>query len=372
MKFTVRKQHLQEELSLCQGVVEAKSTIPILAHLLVTADKNGLEIVATDLEIGLRTRCVADVTGSGAAAIPARKLFDVIRALDCETVSFETEGNHWLRIEGGSFRGRLVGLPDSDFPSQPEMPAKAATVALALSSLQDMVSRVLFAVTTENTRFSINGALMTLKGGRLMLVATDGHRLAQVVKDLGPGAGSSELHVLVPRKVLQEITRLRPADENEEIEIATSGNHVFFRGKDTLIFSRVLEGTFPNFERVIPSDNENSCTVERAALSSVLSRVAILTSDSSRQAVFSLAGGALQVATSNPNMGEAQEELAVEHSGEDVRIGLNVEYVQQFLSAVSGEKVEIRLKNGSTQALFVPQGDGPWECRYVVMPMRLA
>jgi DNA polymerase-3 subunit beta len=285
-------------------------------------------------------------------------------------VSLETEENDWLRVEGGFFRGRVAGLPDADFPTQPEAQAGAASVGVPLAVFQQLLARVLFAVTTENTRFSINGALLAVKGGSISLVATDGHRLAHVVRPLSSGA-TSELSVLVPRKALMELQRLRAADENDELEITASGNHVFFRAGGRVLFSRVLEGSFPNYEKVIPKDNANVAQANRAALAAVISRVSILTSEASRQVSLSAGDGKVVVATSNPAMGEASEELAVTYEGEPVKIGLNSEYLAQFLQVLGAEKVEIRLKNGASQALFVPQGDGPWECQYVVMPMRL-
>lgn len=371
MKFTVRKQELQQELGLSLGVVEAKATIPVLSHLLVRADKTGLELLATDLEIGLRSRCVADVTEPGAAAIPAKKLHDVVRALDCEVVSLSSDASHWLKVEGGSFRGRVVGLPESDFPSQPEFPRDAQSVRVAASVLQQMVTRTLFAVTAENTRFSINGALLEIRKKGLTLVATDGHRLAHVAWSCDLSGLSSDVTILIPRKALMELTRLRVQDENEEIEIATSGNHVFFRTPAKLLYSRTLEGTFPAYERVIPAENPVRARVSRKTFLDVLGRVSILTSDATRLVTVHVAGQTLTISATNPSMGEASEEMAVEHEGDEVKIGLNHEYLQQFLAVVDGDTIELRLKDGGTQALLVPDGGGSCAYQYVVMPMRL-
>jgi DNA polymerase-3 subunit beta len=374
MKFTVRKSDLQEELGLSQGVVEAKATIPILSHILLRADKEGLELLATDLEIGLRARCAADVTGPGAATIPAKKLHDVVRALDCDVISFEGENNDWVKLEGGSFKSRVVGLPDSDFPSQPDFPEDAPAVRLPLTTFQEMLGRVIFAVTTENTRFSINGALLKVGDGALTLVATDGHRLAHVTRAIDLPDLPEPISVLVPRKALAEIMRLKPVDENDELELASAGNHVFFRGQSRLLYSRTLEGSFPNFEKVLPQDNDVVATVSRDALNRVISRVAILTNDTAKMVSIHLADGTLSISTQNPNMGEAREELPVEHVGGEVKIGLNYEYLLNFLGVVGSEQVEIKLKDSSTQALLGPAGDdaGDLTYQYVVMPMRLS
>lgn len=372
MKFTIRRQDLQRELALTTGVVESKATIPILSHLLFRAEKGGLEILATDLEIGLRTRCNADVTGPGAATIPAKKLHDVVRALDCDVVSFESESSGWLKVEGGSFRGRVVGMPDADFPVQPEVPKDAKPLRIPLTTLQRMVSRILFAVTTENTRFAIGGALLKITGGVPTLVATDGHRLAQVSWPSSSAGGSADVTALVPRKALNELLRIRAEDENEEVDVVAAGNHVFFRTKDRVLFSRTLEGNFPSYERVLPQSNNVVARVSRTAFADTLSRVAILTSETSRMVTLAFGPSGLNVAASNPNMGEASEDVACEVSGGEVRIGLNFEYLLHFLQAVSSDAVEIRLKDTTTQALLVPTDGEGLEYRYVIMPMRLA
>ena len=371
MKFTVRKQDLQRELALTQGVVESKATIQVLSHLLLRAGKDGLELLATDLEIGLRTRCAADVTRAGGATVPAKKLHEVVRALECETVSLEATDGGWVRIEGGSFKGRVVALPEADFPTQPEWPSGTSSVRVPTVALQQMIARTLFAVTSENTRFSINGALLRIAPKSLTLVATDGHRLAHVVRPCDLPEVTSEISVLVPRKALLELGRLRTQDENEEVEIASSGNHVFFRTPGRMLFSRTLEGTFPSYDRVIPADNKVIVKVSRKALQDVIGRVALLTSESAKLVTFQFAGDALTIATSNPATGEASEDIAIEHDGADVKIGLNHEYVQQFLSVAETDRIEIHLKDSNTQALLQPEDASGVTYQYVVMPMRL-
>lgn len=371
MKFTVRRQDLQQELALCLGVVEAKATIPILSHLLVRADKNGLELLATDLEIGMRGRCVADVTQPGAAAVPAKKLHDVVRALSSDVVSLSSDSSNWLRVEGGSYRGRVVGLSESDYPSQPEFPKDAPSFKVPVSVLQRMVTRAIFAVTTENTRFSINGALLEITGSGLTLVATDGHRLAHAAWSSALPSVKDKAALLIPRKALQELSRLRPADENEEVEVATAGSHVFFRTPAKVVFCRTLEGSFPAYEKVVPEGNNISVRADRRQLQDVINRVAILTSDATNMVTLQVEGDRLTVSGVNPSMGEATDEMPVEVSGGNVKIGLNHDYLQQFLAVLECEKVEILLKDSTTQALLKPVGDDQ-AYKYVVMPMRLA
>jgi DNA polymerase-3 subunit beta len=372
MKFTVARQDLQQELGLIQGVVEPKATIPILSHVLVRAGGRGLELMATDLEIGLSTRCAAAIDVEGAVAVPAKKLHEVVRALGSDHVSFAGEPNHWLRVEGGSFKGRVVGLAAEDFPPQPLREPKAPVVRVPLATFQEMVGRVLFAVTTENSRFAINGALLEVHPDRLVLVATDGHRLAHVVRSIELPELQSPLTAIVPRKALAELARIRPSDENEEVALSVDGNHVFCEAGPRTLFSRVLEGTFPNYERVIPADNKAIGRVDRQALVDVLSRVALLTSETSRMVSFSFGARGLTISTSNPAMGDASEVLPLEWVGNDVEIGLNYEYVLQFLQQVGRDQVEVRLKDTGSQALFLPAGEGSGSYQYVVMPMRLS
>ena len=377
MKLTVRKQDLQAELALCQGVVEPKATMPFLSHVLLRAGKSGLEMVGTDLEIGLQTGCPADVTGPGSLALPAKILHDVVRGLDCETVALEsdnrgTEATGWLKIEGGSFRGRVAGLVADQYPSQPAFPDKAPSVAVPLTVLQQMISRTVFAITAENTRFSINGALLKVSPQGLVLVATDGHRLALVQRDVS--LTGSELVALVSRKALLELGRLKATDENEEAIVAVEGNFVFFRVGKRLLFSRLLEGTFPNYDKVVPQDNPTTVLVDRRALLDAISRVAVLTSETVRLIVLDFTSDGVTIATGGGAtgvvVGEATETVPTEHDGAPARIGLNHEYLRQFLGVVEAEKIEVRLKDSTTQALFLPAGAAGYQ--YVVMPMRLA
>ncbi|MEM7248981.1 MAG: DNA polymerase III subunit beta [Acidobacteriota bacterium] len=372
MKFSVARAALHEELSLTQGVVESKSTIPILSHMLVRTDGDGLELLATDLEVGLRTRCAAEVEGQGAAAVPARKLHDVVRALDGDAVHLESKSNDWVAVKSGSFNGRVVGLPEGDFPAQPAFPEDGVTVKLPLSSFHQMLSRVIFAVTTENTRFSINGALLKITKDSVTLVATDGHRLAYVNRAYASPELEEEMSVLVPRKALQELLRFKVQDENEELELTAQDNHVFFRAGRRTLYARLLEGAFPRYERVLPDDNQVIAKVSREAFDAVITRVAVLTNDTARMVALGLSDGNLSVSTTNPNMGEASEDLPAEITGGEAKIGLNYEYIRQFLQAVPDEMIEIHLKDSSTQALFVPGGETELEHRYVIMPMRLS
>lgn len=376
MKLTVRKQDLQAELALCQGVVEPKATMPVLSHVLLRAGKSGLELLGTDLDIGLETACAADVTEPGALALPAKVLHDIVRALDCETVALESDSRAaagdtgWVRVEGGSFKGRVAGLTADQYPKQPGFPDKAP-LTIPLTVLQQMIGRTVFAVTAENTRFSINGALMKAGEDGLTLVATDGHRLAHANRQVDAQAG---LQALVPRKALLEINRLRAADENDEVKVAVDGTYAFFRIGKRLLFSRTLEGTFPSYDKVIPVGSPTTVRVSRRALLDAINRVALLTTDSVKLVVLDFADGIATISTggapSTTVLGEASETLATEQEGGPVKIGLNHEYVRQFLSVVDTEQVELKLRDSTTQALFGPAGATGYQ--YVVMPMRLS
>lgn len=377
MKLTVRKQDLQAELALCQGVVEPKATMPVLSHVLLRAGKSGLELLGTDLDIGLETACAADVTEPGALALPAKVLHDIVRALDCETVALESDSRAatgetgWVRVEGGSFKGRVAGLTADQYPKQPSFPDTKAPLSIPLTVLQQMIGRTVFSVTAENTRFSINGALMKAGADGLTLVATDGHRLAHVNRQVDAQA---ELHALVPRKALLEINRLRAADENDEAKVAVDGTYAFFQVGKRLLFSRTLDGTFPSYDKVIPTGSPTTVRVSRRALLDAINRVALLTTDSVKLVVLDFADGVATISTggapSTAVLGEASETLATEQEGGPVKIGLNHEYVRQFLGVVDTDQVELKLRDSTTQALFQPAGAPGYQ--YVVMPMRLS
>lgn len=364
MEIRVDRNQFLAELTLMQGIVERKSTIPILSHLLLSAEGDRLKISATDLDVSLRSWCPARVERSGSLAIRARKLQEIIRSLPSDEVELEEGEDQTLAIRGGNSRFRIHGLPAEDFPSLPQMPEDDG-ITLGQAMLRRMIGKVIFAVSAEESRFQLNGALLRIKDGAIEIVATDSHRLALVegqVAGVSAGAG-----VLVPRKALHELQRF---EGEEEILFLRGEHHLAFRAGRRELLCRILEGTFPDYERVLDRQNEHRAVFDRKALAEAVHRVALLTGDRARAVRLSFAPGQVEISAANPDLGEAREELPCEYEGPEVQLGLNPDYLGQFLAVVESEKVGFELKDENTQCVGVPVGESD---RYlcVIMPMRV-
>ncbi len=302
MDVVTTKENLLRELQAVQGIVEKKSTIPILSHILIDAVKDRLEILATDLEVGIRTSCDATTAKPGSVTIQARRLFDIVRLLPDAEVRLKSEDARWIVITCQKARFRIVGLPKEDFPAVPEFDfAKGIPIERPL--LADMISKVVFAITTDESRYQINGTLMIANKRHLTMVATDGHRLAYVSGRLEKGSAESKIEIIIPRKAVQELSHLGEAEE--EILFGQKDNHVFFKiGKTTLV-STIVPGKFPDYEKVIPEGNDKILKLEANAFADVVRRVAHLSSERSRAVKLALAKGTLEISSSNPEVGDA-------------------------------------------------------------------
>lgn len=368
MEFTVKQPALQKELEVLQGVVERKNTVPILGNVLLLADDEGLELLATDLEVSVRSRTEAAVKSPGGISVSARKLYEIIRLLPDNNVTVKDDGQSWVTITCGKSRFRIMGLPKDDFPTLPSS-GKTTQVKIPGALLRKMIEKVIFAVTPDDSRFALNGALMILGTKAIALVASDGFRLAHVTEDLDKGPAEEE-RILVPRKALSEIARITSSSD-QDVFYCRKDNHLFFHIGRTHLSSRLLEGTFPNFEKVIPRGNDKAVEFESAVLSTGLNRVSVLANEKSRAVKLSLKSGKAEVSSRNPEMGEANEVLATDYSGEDVEIGFNAKYLLDFLAVVGTEKVRIELKDEVSQGVLKPGGEAKGEYTYVIMPMRI-
>jgi DNA polymerase-3 subunit beta len=367
MEFVVRKSDLLRELQLFQGIVERKNTIPILANVLFEADGQELKLLATDLEVGLRSKCPATVVKGGAVTLPAKKLFEIIRSLPDTDVRVADDKNG-VKLIADRFESRLQTLPREDFPSLPEAKG-GAVVTLGRAALKDMIALTQFAITGEDTRYFLNGALLLLKPESLSLVATDGHRLALVTVGREKG-GDGEDRVILPKKTLTELGRLL-VDGDGDVTFERGENHLFFNVGGRTLISRMIDGQFPAYERVIPKGNDKHIEFERDRLTSAVRRVALLSNERSRAVKFSVEKGKVDVSSSSPELGEARESLAVDYNGSSMQICFNAQYVVDFLTAVSTDVVGLELKDEVSQAVMTPIGAEGFDYTYVIMPMRV-
>jgi DNA polymerase III subunit beta len=373
MELVVRKTDLLRELQLFQGIVERKNTIPILANVLLEATGDEVKFLATDLEVGLRSKCAASVTKGGSLTLPAKKLYEIVKALPETDVRIE-EDKGGVKVAADRFDSRMQTLPREDFPTLPDASGKVVTT-LARDVVKQMVSKTQFAITGEDTRYFLNGALLVLRPDSMSLVSTDGHRLALVTVPREKGKKGADLkdgedRVILPRKTLLELGRLLSEGEGD-IQFERGENHLFFEVGGRLLISRMIDGQFPAFERVIPKSNDKKVEFDRDRLTSAVRRVALLSNERSRAVKFQIDKGKVEIASSSPEFGEAKEVLIVEYSGAPVTICFNAQYVVDFLGAVETDGVALEFKDEMSQAVMSPIGADGYSYTYVIMPMRI-
>jgi DNA polymerase-3 subunit beta len=365
MEIRLNRSEFLGELVPMQGIVERKTTIPVLSHLLLTAREDKLHLAATDLDVSLTSWCEAEVKREGAIAVQAKKLVEIIRSLTGEEVLLVLDEPRELTIKAGRSRFKIHGLSPDDFPTLPAVDDGRRT-AIPFLDFRRMIAKILFAVSAEESRFQLNGALFKLKDGSMEMVATDGHRLALVEGGLESAGGEDS--VLVPRKALQELQRL---EGDGKLEYRHGEHHLsFLLGRRELI-CRILEGTFPDYERVIAKDNDKKILFDRKPLAEAVQRVALLTGDRARAVRLQFAADQMVISAANPDLGEATEEVACDYDGPELRLGINPDYLTQFLAAVETDRIRLELKDENTQCVGYPH-EGP-DTRYlcVIMPMRI-
>jgi DNA polymerase-3 subunit beta len=368
MEFTVQRNALLAELNLVQGVIEKKSTIPILSNILLEASGERIDITATDLDVSICCGCAAEIRNDGTTTLSARRLFDIVRLLpDDASIAFTVRDNDWVEIRSGRAEYKVVGLPKENFPSIPE--AAAAAINLPGRLLRSMIERTMFAITQEESRYSLNGALLVLNDQEIRMVATDGHRLALVSKRMETEGVSAEIRALIPRKTLVELQKLI-GDRDLPVEFGRDENHLFFTLAGKRLVSRILAGQFPNYEMVIPRDNDKTVLASSRALGESIRRTAVMSDEKLRAIRLAFRAGTLELTASSAEAGEAREAVSVEFEGDSLEIGFNPQYLLDFLAACGAEQVSLAVKDGETQGLLSPVGGGDLEYRYVVMPMK--
>ena len=370
MEFSVKKFDVLEELDLTQGVVERKTTIPILSNLLCEAKGNRVSITATDLELSIRTSCEAKVKKEGAGTIPAKKLLELVRLLPEGEIRFKLLENHWVQVTSDRRNYKLVGMSKDNFPALPSFPQAVVKIPGAL--LASLIAKTIFAISLEESRYTLNGALLVLKPGSVTMVATDGHRLALVEADHKFDGLTSETRVLVPKKAMSEIQRLAAqAGDEGVIEFAQDESHLFFYVNGRLLSSRKLTGQFPNYEAVLPREVTRTVALERGEFEEALRRVSQLADQRSHAVKFAFAKEGVELSASSPEYGEAREMIEKECKGEPLSIGFNAQYLLDFLSAAADGPISFELKDDQSAGQLRPLADEATRYRYVVMPMRI-
>lgn len=369
-EFIVSRQDLLKELSELQKVVQRKATVPILANILVQATGNVLALTATDLDLSLRTVCPARVQKEGLCTIPGPKLYDYVRLLETGDVAFRMLPNGWVQIRSGRSHTKMVGLAPESFPKLPLFPSESA-IKLEANVLRSLISKTMFAISSEESRHILNGALLVLKTQGITMVATDGHRMAHA--EYGKPQFAKEARIIVPKKALTQLNALLNSSTVEHIQFAQDDSTLFFAIGNRLLTCRQLSGRFPNYEAVLPRDNRRTAVLPKDELFTALQRVAQFSDERSNSVRIRLAKHEFTISSSNTETGESEDVVQTSYAGESARMAFNSQYLLEFLKVVESSSVRLEFKDGQSASELRPEDTPGSDCtyRYVVMPLRV-
>ena len=374
MKLRIAREELLTALQRVQGVVEKRNTMPILSNILLEAKPEGVDILATDLEIGMRGLYKASVQEPGSITLSARKLYEILKELRDGEIELATGENNWATVQSGKSQFKVVGLSSSEYPALPAIEREGLT-PLAGSGLLQLIRKTLFAVGDNDARYILNGLLVTLttaeKKTTLRLVGTDGHRLAVAEQEVGGAGGKDspkEIKAIIPKKAAYEMRRLLEEGDGEPL-IGFTKNLLIFRKSGLLLTSRLMEGNYPNYQQVIPKEQGKRVTTDKAELEGALRRVAVLSRDKTNAVKVTFSSGHMTLFSSNPDFGEATEELPARYGGEPLTTGFNARYLLEVLGVIDEETVSLQMDTPLSPCLIREPGNAGFTC--VVMPIKI-
>jgi len=367
MRFTITRENLQQGLGAVAGSIPTRTTLPVLSNILIEAEDGAVRMSGTDLDTAVSVRVPAEVAEPGAITAPAKKLQEIARELPGAT-EISTQGDSIL-ISSGRSRFKLNGLPKDEFPAFPKVEF-GGSWRVTGSDLQKLITHVSFAASTEETRPILNGVLWQLQEHDMRMVATNGHRLAKMTLPVEAGDGTAAADLIVHPRALGQVQRLFAGDA--QVEVARSENHLGFRSTDVQVYTRLIEGPYPNYDQVIPKDNDKTMVADRGALQGAVRRMAIVASDQTHRIRMTLGGPMLKFSVESPDLGAANEELPVEYDGEPLEIGFNAQYLLELLRYMPTDEVKMTFKAPERAATMQPLGneDTP-DYLCLVMPLRL-
>ena len=378
MEFTITKGEFFKGLQKSQGVADTKGAIPILSNILIEVVDSGIWIYATDLNIGIKGFYNASVKSKGRFTANARKLFDIVRELPDADINVNQKSgvkrkehenefaDLWINLSCGNYKTRLSGLPVDEFPAFPSY-GEDYLVKFEPSQLKDMVRKTIFSVSSDETRYTLNGTLLEAEGNTVKLVSTDGHRLSYI-KNENPKIVEKKINVIIPQKTTSELLKL-VEDDNEDVLFSIYENHAVFKKKKFVLVSRVIDGQFPNYEVVLPKNNDKRVILNKDVLIHALKRVSLLSDEKSKMVKFNIEKDNIELLSDTAGIGEAKEKVDVKYKGEGLSIGLNARYILDIMSAVDSNEIILDIKDSVSPTLFMQMNDENYKC--VIMPMRL-
>ncbi|HAP67401.1 MAG TPA: DNA polymerase III subunit beta [Nitrospinae bacterium] len=378
MEFTITKGEFFKGLQKSQGVADTKGAIPILSNILIEVVDSGIWIYATDLNIGIKGFYNASVKSKGRFTANARKLFDIVRELPDADINVNQKSgvkrkehenefaDLWINLSCGNYKTRLSGLPVDEFPAFPSY-GEDYLVKFEPSQLKDMVRKTIFSISSDETRYTLNGTLLEAEGNTVKLVSTDGHRLSYI-KNENPKIVEKKINVIIPQKTTSELLKL-VEDDNEDVLFSIYENHAVFKKKKFVLVSRVIDGQFPNYEVVLPKNNDKRVILNKDVLIHALKRVSLLSDEKSKMVKFNIEKDNIELLSDTAGIGEAKEKVDVKYKGEGLSIGLNARYILDIMSAVDSNEIILDIKDSVSPTLFMQMNDENYKC--VIMPMRL-
>lgn len=399
MEFTIKQSTLRDELNFIQGVVERKTTIPVLANILIESIGDGeIRIIGTDLDVTIRCDAEAEIKKQGSMCVQARKLFDIVRALDSGDVTLKKEENEWVRLTCGRASFRLAGVTREQFPVIPSF--KSTPMHLPSEIFNYFIQNTAFAITNEVSRYALSGAKFIVGSDSAKMVTTDGHRLAYIERKIGENSSSDHVDTLIPKKALLELARIA-RDSAGEISFGEDDNHLYFEMEGRLLISRKLTGTFPNYEMVLPKDNDRAAIFDLNEMRSAVRRVSLMADERNRSIRLIVREGEVELSAQSSEEGDGREIVPAEYSGEEVTLGFNWQYLLEFLNnagsitdaaaadgddevskETDGDKVRVKdgrtptrisfeFKDSNSQTQMRIAGDSQYDYKYIVMPLRV-
>jgi DNA polymerase III subunit beta len=369
MKFVIEKSTFQTCLGKIQGIAERRSTIPVLSNILISGEKNNLHIIATDLEIGVMEITEAEKVEKGSICVSARKLYDIMRELSEEQVEIQSGENFWVSIKTGKTTFNLPGLDPAEFPTFPQTEG-SDYFRVGSADLLEMIERTVFAASSEESRFNLNGIYMEKvkreKKDYFRMVATDGHRLSMIDKEQESTLG--EKGIIISRRGLTELKKVLGDNEETEIAISLLDNNCVFKTEQTIVVVRLLEGEYPDYQQVIPSGNDKHIILDRKQFTGALRRAQVIASEKGEGVKFSIHGDVMEIRTGGPDIGNVQEEIKIDYQGDSLDVSFNARYLLDVLHIMDTDKVQMELKEELSSGVIRPVDEENY--LYVIMPMR--
>jgi DNA polymerase-3 subunit beta len=362
IKFRVTKEKILAGLQNVQNVVSTRTTLPILSNVLVQAGTKGLDLTTTDLDVAVRCTVEAEVTKAGGTTLPARKLFSILKEVPAADNEIEVDDNNAASIRCGSSFYKIMGLPEEEFPRFPQAEGKSLKIDQGI--MRDMLRKTAYAVSSDETRYVLNGVFMAFKGDKLTVVATDGRRLALVEREMEVPKGM-EAELILPSKAVGELQRL--LSDQGEAKLSVGENQIIFNLGGTTMASKLIEGTYPNFRQVIPAEAKERVPLERETLLGALHRASILASEKSQSVKLNFGKNNLTITATTPEVGEAKETVAINYKGKEIAIAFNPQYMMDPLRNLDADEVFIELTDELSPGVI--KVNEPF--LYVIMPMRL-